>query len=116
MFRFNGTWLSILLGVFFAISNPLVNAEYEDFDDCLAQTYYNYDLCLDYSYDCGDCCDYEKDHCKINEHKCDTCLHKEFPKETIQDQLGQDVRTCCAGHGYIFRDQCEVIIILLIYG
>ena len=94
----NGTWVLSVVGILFAIPLITLAAEYEDYD---------------YYYDCGDCCDYEKDYCKINEHECDTCQHKKFPKETIQDKCGENVKACCAGHGYIFRDQCEVIILSL---
>ena len=40
---------------------------------------------------------------------CDVCHHKKFPEETIKEKFGDDVKTCCAGHGYIFKDNCEVI-------
>ena len=105
------TWTLTVAGILLAI--PLTLAEYDNIDDCLAQTDYDYDLCeQEFPDDCGD---YEEDHCKINEHECDTCQHTQFPEETIQDKLGQAVTSCCADHGYIFKDQCEVIIIIMIY-
>ena len=55
-------------------------------------------------------------HCNLHNHEeesCDVCHHNKFPKETIKEKFGDDVRTCCAGHGYIFKDHCEVINFLL---
>ena len=35
------------------------------------------------------------------------CHHDHFPKETIQQKLGdKDVKTCCKDYGYIFKDAC----------
>ena len=56
------------------------------------------------------------DNCELHNHEdedCDVCHHKKFPEETIKEKLGDDVKTCCAGHGYIFKDNCGVINVLL---
>ena len=63
----------------------------------------------------GDC---ELDVCDLHnqeEEDCDVCHHKKFPEETIKEKFGDDVKTCCAGHGYIFKDLCEVIKFLFRY-
>ena len=60
------------------------------------------------------------EHC-LNYHKRDEsegsgsegpdsekCHHDHFPKETIQQKLGdEDVKTCCKDYGYIFKDNCK---------
>ena len=75
-------------------------------------------LTLDYDYESGsekiDEC--ELNNCNLHNHvkeSCDVCHHKKFPKETIKEKFGDDVRTCCAGHGYIFKDYCEVTNFLI---
>ena len=73
-------------------------------------------LSLDYDSESEENDECEVNHCNLHNHvkeSCDVCHHKKFPKETIKEKFGNDVKTCCAGHGYIFKDHCEVIILLL---
>ena len=47
--------------------------------------------------------------CDLLKTGCDTsCNNEKFPTETIQDKFGAGIRTCCGGHGYVFRNECEV--------
>ena len=57
----------------------------------------------------------ELNNCNLHNHvkeSCDVCHHNKFPNEKIKEKFGDDVRTCCAGHGYIFKDHCEVIFLI----
>ena len=57
-------------------------------------------------------------HCNLHNHEeesCDVCHHNKFPEETIKEKFGDDVKTCCAGHGYIFEDRCELEVIRFLF-
>ena len=74
-------------------------------------------LTLDYNYGSEEIDECELNNCNLHNHvkeSCDVCHHNKFPNETINEKFGDDVRTCCAGHGYIFKDHCEVTNFLLI--
>lgn len=55
----------------------------------------------DYVYDEDEYPDY--DPCNIYEDGSHgQCQHHDFPNKTIQDILGNNVKSCCDQHGYTF--------------
>ena len=60
----------------------------------------------DYVYDEDEYPDY--DPCNLYEDGSHgQCQHNNFPNKTVQDILGNNVKSCCDQHGYTFFDQCE---------
>ena len=59
-------------------------------------------------------CDGEENYCipyrNTDSKRFDKCHHEKFPKELIQDKFKDipNIPLCCKGHGYMFKDKCEV--------
>ena len=69
-----------------------------------------------FAYDYDDYDDNEDPPCSIAyyDHEfSDQCHHDKFPEESLQDVFSSKVKTCCADHGYMFHENCEVSTVYL---
>ena len=80
------------------------NGEIRDYDD-----YTEYDS-YDDDYENDDMCE-GNDNCAFYSSMDETCAchHQQFPRETLEQQFGGNIKKCCEFHGYRYHlSDCEV--------
>ena len=77
-----------------------------------------------YGYDYGNYEDYDSppDHCDykntIHDTGSSSCSHVDFPSlppiKDVNEFKNRKITECCSGHKYLFYDNCEVIIMIVL--